>query len=175
MLDLNDKRWSKLKGGYRIPFDPRPFLAKFEVGKVTDKDLYEFWGDLYHQGDVGDASYAAVPHLVRIYRQQGQLNYNTYGLVATIELARGKGNNPDVPDWQKQGYFAAVQELAQLGTTEIERAKDPEDIRAILSILAIWKGAYTLGRFAINYSEEELSELEDTFQSASGNEPPSET
>jgi hypothetical protein len=23
MLDLNDKRWTKMQGGYRVPFDPR--------------------------------------------------------------------------------------------------------------------------------------------------------
>jgi hypothetical protein len=175
MLDLDDNRWNELKGGYRAPFDPRPFLAKFEAGKVADEDWYEFWGELYHQGDVGEASYATVPHLVRIYRQQAQINYNTYGLVATIELARAKGNNPDVPDWQKQSYFAAIEELAHLGITEIERANDPEDIRAILSILAIWKGARTYGRFAIECSEDELLELEDAFQSAPDEQPPSVT
>jgi len=172
MLDLDDNRWNELKGGYRIPFDPRPFLARFEAGEVTNDDWYQFWGELYHQGDVGEASYGAVPHLVRIYRQRGQIDYNTYGLVATIELARAQGKNPEVPDWQRQSYFAAIQELALLGLSEIERAKDPEDIRGILSILAIWKGARTYGRFVIDYSEEELLELEDTFHSERRNQPP---
>ncbi len=113
-----------------------------------------------------------IPHLVRIYRQRGQIDYNTYGLVATIELARAQGKNPEVPDWQRQSYFAAIQELALLGLSEIDRAKDPEDIRGILSILAIWKGARTYGRFVIDYSEEELLELEDTFHSERRNQPP---
>jgi len=32
MLSLDDDRWSGLKGGYRIPFDPRPLLKKIESG-----------------------------------------------------------------------------------------------------------------------------------------------
>ena len=160
MLNLNDNRWQSLKGGYRVPFDPRPFLEKFEAEKNTADDWHEFWGGIHHQGDVGEASYAAVPHLVRIYRKRGILNWDTYAIVATIELARAQGKNPDVPDWLAEDYFAAIQKLAQLGLTELERATDPEDIKAILSILAIWKGAHTHGRFLLIYSEEELLDLE---------------
>ncbi len=160
MLDLNDNRWESLKGGYRVPFDPRPFLEKFEAGKNTDDDWHEFWGEIHHQGDVGEASYAAVPHLVRIYRMRGAINWNTYAIVATIELARAQGKNPDVPDWLAESYFAAIQDLAQLGLAEVERAEDLEDIRAILSVLAIWKGTRTHGRFLLIYSEEELLGLE---------------
>jgi hypothetical protein len=160
MLDLNDKRWRDLKGGYRLPFDPRPFLEKFEAGNDTDDGWYEFWGEIHHQGDVGEASYAAVPHLVRIYRERGTINWNTYAIVATIELARAQGKNPDVPDWLAGDYFAAIQELAQHGLAELGRAKDLVDIHAILSILAIWKGARIHGRFLLIYSEEDLSDLE---------------
>jgi len=67
MLDLNDKRWAEMKGGYRAPFDPRPLLAQIETGKKLDETWYELTGELFHQGDVGEASYAAVPHLVRIH------------------------------------------------------------------------------------------------------------
>jgi hypothetical protein len=28
MLSLDDNRWQSLQGGYRVPFDARPFLAK---------------------------------------------------------------------------------------------------------------------------------------------------
>ncbi len=42
-------------------------------------------------------SYAAVPHIVRIYREQGGDSWNTYAIVAIIELARTNGKNSDVP------------------------------------------------------------------------------
>ncbi len=81
-------------------------------------------------------------------------------MVAIIELARGQGKNPQVPDWLEESYRRAIQELAEIGTVEILRAKDPEDIRAILSILAIARGARTHAKFLLEYSAEELLELE---------------
>jgi hypothetical protein len=84
-------------------------------------------------------------------------------MVATIELVRAKDKNPDVPNWLAESYFSAIRELAQWGLGELEGAKDSEDIRAILSILAIWKQARTHGRFILEYSEEELSECRITW------------
>ncbi len=48
---------------------------------------------------MGEASYALVPHLVRVHQTSGIVDWNTYAIVATIELARVKGNNPAVPTW----------------------------------------------------------------------------
>jgi len=160
MLSLDDKRWSQLKGGYRMPFDPRPLLAKIEAGEALAEVWHELWGELYHQGDVGDASYAAVPQLVRIYRSRGVIDWNTYAIVAIIELARGQGQNPAVPQWLDAEYFDALHNLAEIGSREILRAENIEDARAILSILAMTKGARTHARFLVNYSDEELLDLE---------------
>ena len=120
----------------------------------------ELWDELHHQGDVGDASYASVPYLVRIYGERPSANWNIYAIVATIELARKSGGNSDVPPWLEEDYFAAIQELAKLGLSEIAQTKDPESVRAILSVLAIAKGARAHARFILNYSDDELLELE---------------
>ena len=147
-------------GGYRTQFDPRPQLLKLQANDDMKAAWHELWEELHHQGDVGEASYAAVPHLVRIYRGRSGDCWNTYAIVAIIELARGVGTNPDVPTWLEKDYFQAIRELAEAGAVEILRAKDPEDIRAILSILAIAAGARTHARFLLNYSDEELMEIE---------------
>jgi hypothetical protein len=160
MLSLDNKRWSDLKGGYRTQFDPRPLLTSLENKKDLKTTWDELWENLHHQGDVGEASYAAVPHLVRIYRLTGTLDWNTYAIVAIIELARGPGKNPPVPEWLEEDYSRAIQELAEIGAADIQQAKDLEGVRAILSILAISKGARIHAKFLLNYSEEELLELE---------------
>ena len=160
MLNLDDKRWDGLAGGYRIPFDPRPSLLRLEAGTDVDGAWHELWEELHHQGDVGEASYAAVPHLVRIHGQRGFVDWNTYGIVATIELARGQAKNPALPKWLEQDYFDAIQELAKLGSVEVLRAEGQVAVRAILSILAIAKGARTHGRFLVDYSEDELLDIE---------------
>jgi hypothetical protein len=160
MLSFDDRRWEKLLGGYRTAFDPRPALQNLESNVHVKDAWHELWEGLHHQGDVGEASYAAVPHVVRIHRKRGQDDWNTYALVAVIELARGKAKNPEVPSWLKEEYLGAIQELAKIGAVELLRAESSEDIRAILSVLAIAKGARTHARFLLEYSEEELIDLE---------------
>jgi hypothetical protein len=66
MLDLADPRWEKMSGGYKVPFDPRPLLKKLEKDQDSTETWSELWNELHHQGDVGEASFAAVPQLVRI-------------------------------------------------------------------------------------------------------------
>ena len=145
MLNMDDQRWEKLLGGYRIPYDPRPALARLQSGTNDAMVWKELWNELHHQGDVGEASYAAVPHLVRIYRERPSANWNVYAIIGIIELARKRGSNPDVPTWLDSGYFQAIQQLANLGYLELQNASDPELVRAILSIIAIAKGARTHG------------------------------
>jgi hypothetical protein len=160
MLPLDDPRWSQMNGGYRIPFDPRPMLAEIEAGRDIEALWHDFWGELYHQGDVGEASYATVPHLVRIHRQRNAPEWNTYALVAAIELAREERNNPELPPWLREGYFESIRELAEMGIRELRQAESKEEIRGILCILALHKGVRTYARFLLDYSEEELIEIE---------------
>jgi len=160
MLALDDSRWSNLTGGYKSLFDPRPLLARLETERDTATVWHELWDELHHQGDVGDASYAAIPHIVKIYRTRRLPDWNTYAMVAIIELARTERENPEVPSWLQEDYFRAIGELAEIGTTEILRSEDPDTVRAILSVIAIAKGLRTHGRFLVEYSEDELQEIE---------------
>jgi hypothetical protein len=121
--------------------DPRPLLAKLESGRDRATTWHELWDELHHQGGVGDASYAAVPHIVSIHRKHGVVDWNTYAIVACIESARTQGENPRVPEWFEKDYFCSIQEVAQLGISEISRTDEPEAVRAILSVVAIVKRA----------------------------------
>jgi hypothetical protein len=160
MLDLNDSRWLTLLGGYRAPFDPRPSLAKLESGKEVDSAWHELWEELHHQRDVGEASYAAVPHLVRIYRKNRTPEWNIYAMVSVIELARTEGTNPKVPVWLEEAYFHAIQEIAEIGIGELHRVQDREIVSAILGVIAIAKGLRAHGRFLSLYSEDEMLDIE---------------
>ena len=81
-MDIGDPRWPSLRGGYRLPFDPRPALRRIAIGDAEEA-WKELWNELHHQGDVGEASYAAVPALVRIEAARRGADWNTYALVAT--------------------------------------------------------------------------------------------
>jgi hypothetical protein len=91
MFSIDDEYWKHLVGGYKIPFDPRPSLRKLENQQDTATAWEELWEELHHQGAVGEASYAAVPELVRIHRSGGAPDWNLYAMVAIIELARTAG------------------------------------------------------------------------------------
>jgi hypothetical protein len=159
MLAANDPLWGTLKGGYRLPLDPRPLIKGLET-KSSEEAWDRLWDELHHQGDVGDASYAAVPLLVEAHRKRGVAEWNTYAIASTIELARTKHGNPDVPAWLSDEYFKAIWELSKIGIREIADVEDIESVRAILSVIALSKGLRTHAKFLINYADDELQEIE---------------
>lgn len=160
MLSFEDNRWAALTAGYRTPIDLRPLLRKLEDAEDAKAAWDELWQELHHQGDVGPGSYVAVPHLVRIHRLRAKADWNTYAIVATIELARGKGGNPDVLEGDRFAYQAALCDLAACGLQELPNARDRETVRSILAILAIVYGATTYGRILVEFTEDEVRELE---------------
>ncbi len=91
---------NKLNGGYGVPYDPEPAIQK--LSSSHDEAISELWENLYHQGDIGLASYAAVPALVKA---------GEFSLVAAIEVARQSGSNPELPENLKQQYDQALNEV----------------------------------------------------------------
>lgn len=160
MLGFDDPRWAEMKGGYKMPFDPRPLLERLMSEEDVTSVWSELWDELHHQGDVGDASFAAVPHIVAIYCNRRSLDRNAYAIVAIIELARNKAGNPDVPDWLREEYFGAIHELAQHGISELPRARDSDTCSAILGVIALSKGLRAHARLLVNYSETELQQMD---------------
>lgn len=158
-MNLDDVRWKELHGGYRTPYDPRSALRKLERGEEVDDAWEELWNELHHQGDVGHASYATVEHLVRIHAMRGGSNWNTYALIATIEEARRDKRNPEIPLDIREGYAAAWRDLVDMGLAELRTAGDPVLVSSIIGVIAISKAQFTLGRFAVSFSEDERREL----------------
>jgi hypothetical protein len=162
VLSLDDDRWPSLKAGYRVAVDLRPLLRRLETASDPRPAWEETWEELYHQGDVDVGSYVAIPHLVRNHRRRGTVDWNTYALAASVELARGQGGNPDVSVWAAEAYHWALNDLALLGLDELPRANGKEAVRSILGLVAIVFGARTYGRVLVELSEDEVVELERT-------------
>ena len=160
-LNLNDPRWKTFEGGYRQPYDPRGALRALELDSLSKEAWDELWNELHHQNDVGEASYAAVPHIVRIYLASGKPHRDAYAIVAVIDEQRRNGRNPELPDLLRPAYEAAISQLAKFGLRELRDASDPSLISSIMAVVAIWKGHVTLGAFAMNFTEDELKEIFD--------------
>ena len=158
-MDLTDPRWAALEGGYRRPYDPRPALRRYAAGDAGAWD--ELWESLHHQGDIGEASYAALPQLVSIYTARAEPDWNIYALAAIIEEARHAGRNPPLPSWLAEEYRRAWQALAARAIAELPEASDDNLVSSILAVLALAKGKRTLARMAM-LTDDEHQEMLDT-------------
>ncbi|PTS87011.1 MULTISPECIES: hypothetical protein [unclassified Caulobacter] len=159
-IDLSDARWGELQSAFRRQYDARPALKRLASGDIAVWD--EFWEELHHQGDVGEASYAAIPAIVRIYAEQSQQpDWNVYALAATIEEARHSNDNPAIPAWLAENYELGWAELEGRALAELQLASDDELVSSIIAVLALAKGKRTLARMAL-LTEDERKEMLDT-------------
>ncbi len=155
MLSLEDPRWQQLQGGYRVPYDPSVPLRRMEAGANVWGEL---WQELHHQGDLGEASYAAVPHIVRIGAAQGSRDWNLYALAATIEIERHRASNPAIPAWAESDYHQAWSELLKLALADLATDCESLTLRSALSVLALGRGELKLGALLNYVDTDEISE-----------------
>ncbi|WZO98957.1 hypothetical protein EP7_000548 [Isosphaeraceae bacterium EP7] len=140
MLRLDDPRWPSYLGGYRVPFDASVGLRSLIAGKPPNPIWEEFWNELHHQGDVHQASYAAVPWLIEFIRRSIKLDWNPVGLIATIELQRDQLRNPTVAPELADGYFRAIRSLAEVLGTHPDRDWDEDVVGAAVACIALARG-----------------------------------
>ncbi|MER8424190.1 hypothetical protein [Mesorhizobium sp. M1403] len=164
MSILEDKRCSNLIGGYKTIYDPRPALRALAL-QYGNKSIWdELWNELHHQGDVGDASYAAVVEIAHISEGHAPAYWGAYGLAATIEEARlVDGRNPPIPDWIEPHYKIAWQTLFQLALRDLAVSADDETINCALAVVALHRGRFNLGRMAMCTEDERAEMLRDYF------------
>jgi hypothetical protein len=155
---LDDNHWAGLRGGYRIPYDPCRALAALARGEGAVAAWDELWQNLHHQGDIGEASFAAIPHLVRMQAGSNVPDWNVYALAGTVELARDRPGNPSLPSELQGSYDSAWAQLMEIGLRDLGRARESTDVRCILGVLAS-KGERSLGQCAIDLTEDERREL----------------
>ncbi|MDX8531590.1 hypothetical protein RFM41_09475 [Mesorhizobium sp. VK25A] len=163
-MDLKDERWSDLRGGYKVVYDPRPALRALAL-RYDDKSLWDqLWEELHHQGDVGDASYAAIPEIVRISAEHVPANWATYGLAAVIEEARRTNErNPPIPDWVEPHYRSAWQTLFHLALRDLANTTDEATVIFALAIVAFHHGQVSLARMTMCTDDEREEMLTQYF------------
>jgi hypothetical protein len=120
---------------------PKPWFKWKPANRSGD----ELWRELHHQGDVGVASYAALPQLVRISEARGKSDWNLYALTATIEIERHRKTNPPLPDWLSPSYKVAWDGLVNLALSDLAGEPDELTLRSALSVIALGSGDLKLG------------------------------
>ena len=159
MLDFGDERWNGLVGGYRVRFDPRPWLNRLESGRGVDQAWSELWEGLHHQNDVDTASYAAVPHLVAIHRKRDTPDWNTFALVGTIEIQRQHDDNPPIPEFLLAGYEQAWRDVVPLALHDLSRTDGRWVVQSALGIVALARGLRRTGEALLDFDEDEFAEM----------------
>ena len=159
ILSYDNPLWNNLNGGYKVPYNPVKALRMLESGKNVPEAWKELWNELHHQGDVAEASYASIPQLVQIQKKRGDLDWNFYALISTIEIERHRKTNPPVPKWLEQSYHETWKIILELALIDIRKAEDAITIRSILGTIALAKGLTKTGTLLNNFDESEIEEF----------------
>lgn len=100
---------------------------------------------------------------MRIHKENGNLDWNLYALVSTIEIERHRKTNPPLPDWLESSYKNAWSTLLDLALQDLPQAHDGTALRSILGAIALAKGRPELGAVISNFEESELIDLLDEY------------
>jgi hypothetical protein len=151
MLPLSSDRWGQLHQASGTAKDIPGLLAHAPVERRPshrpDTVWFELWSALCRQGAAFSASYAAVPHLVRIARLPAfRFRYDPLLLIASIELARLERRGPVIPEDLEVDYAHAVAEAKDLAQVAVAQAWDEESWIAFAGSAAALRGDVTRAR-----------------------------
>lgn len=167
MIELDDPRWSKLSHAYGNAADIPELLRQLAhaTGPNTGYDSepwFRLWSSLCHQGDVYDASYAALPHIVEIaFNATGPIDFSFFQLPAAIEIARGSGKGPPVPADLVHAYGDALSRLAQCVVQYLHEDWDEPTLLSAMSALAVAKGHQRVAEAVMNLDDDLITKLID--------------
>lgn len=164
MLPLDDTLWSTLSDAYGASSGIPKLLADAEkLPGDTDGDAepyFSLWSALCHQGDVYSASYAAVPHLVRIVEENpDKFRWTLLSLVHSIEVARSEGRGPALPDDLRDPYLKALARIPAIAGGLLAGDRTELELRVILGACASTKGFPSLGEAIAELEPEIIARL----------------
>jgi hypothetical protein len=108
---------------------------------------------------VGDASYAAVAHLVQVHVARTVVPVRLFTLAATVEVARTTAGSTQPPLWLIADYSHAIEELSFKGMHSLHTRVSRTQTSAVLPLLYVWQGFTIYAAALLEYSEEELGEF----------------
>jgi len=151
MLAFSSDRWRQLHEAHGTARDIPGLLAHAPVERRPshrpDTIWFELWSSLCPRGATYSASYAAVPHLVRIAKLPAfRFRFDPLLLIASIELARLERRGPLIPEDLETDYKAAVAEARELAEAAVTHAWDDESWVAFKASAAALRGEVAKAR-----------------------------
>ncbi|WP_139202927.1 hypothetical protein [Pseudoxanthomonas sp. GM95] len=147
MLSLDDPAWSDLQDAYGSAEAIPLLLAQLKTfpdkSHAESEPWFSLWSALCHQGDVYQASFAAVPHIVAtLASAPRRASFDYFLIVACIEVARHE-RNVEIPKALRDAYLEALAQMPALaGKTLVP------GVTAELCISALAASAAAAGQLA---------------------------
>lgn len=166
MLPLESNHWSALHHAYGAATDIPALLSQLSTlpsAQGEAEPWFSIWSALAHQGDVFDASFAAVPYVIHaaaINPLGADAVY--FQFPAWIEICRRK-QEIEVPGELAGAYFDALAKLPSLVAAASAREWDADFLQSALSAIAVAKGQPLVAEAVQELSPEVAGEFMEWF------------
>ncbi|MES2876940.1 MAG: hypothetical protein V4713_00870 [Pseudomonadota bacterium] len=166
MLTLESNHWSELHHAYGAATDIPALLSQLSTlpGAQGDSEpWFSLWSALAHQGNVFDASFAAVPHVVHV-AATNPLGADAvyFQFPAWVEICRRK-QEIEVPGELAGAYLDALAKLPSLVAAASAREWDADFLQCALSAIAAAKGQPLVAEAVQELSPEVAGEFMEWF------------
>ena len=159
--------WNELEHAYGNASDIPQLLNDLKsYPKCKDYDqepFYTLWSSLCHQGRIYSASYAAVPTIVSLIENGiKKVDYNYFLFPVSIEIARLKGNGPEIDSQIESNYFKAIRALGNL--TGRINTTDGTMISVLSAATAVCHGKADLAEAILELTPDTLTEFQEWLE-----------
>jgi hypothetical protein len=152
MLSLESPEWANLHHAYGPASDIPRLLRQLDTLPLASGNAepwFSIWSALAHQGDVYTASFAAIPHVVRVLATAPAMaSYSYFQFPAWVEICRRR-HNISVPDDLAPDYFEALNKLPKLVGAAAVHEWDVDFLTSAMSALAVSKGFFDVAEAAL--------------------------
>jgi hypothetical protein len=138
-------------------YDPGPAIDAWRGGDASaGQALSE---QLYHQGAVNSASYAAADGIANMIAEAASPDWNAYALLASIEEGRLAVSSPAMPPELALSYGKAWATVLPKALADLAGATDDRSVRSILAVIAHAKGQHSIAAITLCTEDERLEML----------------
>jgi hypothetical protein len=166
VLSLDSPRWVELRQAYGSAENIPPLLGQLDSLPASGGDAepwFSLWSALAHQDTVYSASFAAVPHVVKILASAPALAPETYfHFPAWVEICRAN-KQVEIPEDLRAAYFDALKQLPRLVAEASIRPWEEGFLRCGLAAIAAAKGQPAVAEAALELSPEVAQEFLEWF------------
>lgn len=159
-LPLDSDRWVELRGG-KGRYDPAPILKELLAGYLAPEGFWSIaWDELHHRGEVGNASYLAIPWIWHAYQSRELApDEELLWFAGVVERCRRGGDNETLLSAFAGGYHAALHEIAALAAAGELPLRGFGYTKALCHLLAVLGGQDALAELLDQIEEDQLPGL----------------